>query len=283
MLSVKKMLVACALVSASAACGSAPGAAPSPVADQSFVRITQASPTTQSELGVVQWWAIYDPNGDMAICGLDASNSFRIAFVSTATRTRLQEPHGTFQIAFEGNRVVSNSFVGNVGALRTLALIKMDLTPPGATTAPADKPASTSVAELHPTDTSCEVGSLVADCTDLLYGKGKCNGYVFANCTHDAGSLAASQADKTACLSSGGSEEKCNRNTTVIIPYLVEMDNSVSAWQDQLKADGCSDDCERYWRMKPGTLLNCTPHDTSGWSEWIGAHKNECQPTIQLP
>jgi hypothetical protein len=60
---------------------SAPAADPQP-----FTRITQASPTTQAELGVVQWWAVYDPSGLMSIGGLDTSNTVVVAFNSSPTQ-----------------------------------------------------------------------------------------------------------------------------------------------------------------------------------------------------
>jgi hypothetical protein len=189
-------------IGASSACGSAPDTPPPPAAPdpQPFTRTTQASPTTQAELGVVQWWAVYDPNGDMSIGGLDASNTVRVAFNTSPTQFVLEDAHGPFEIDLDGTKV-SSTFNGNEGALRTLALIQMDLAPPdanGANATPASTSATADFGQLHLTGTgACGEGKFLVNCKQPLID---CSDAKKVKCMDDAGGLANAKASQAACL-----------------------------------------------------------------------------------
>jgi hypothetical protein len=296
-----------ATIGASTACGSAHDAAPPAAAapdPQPFIRTTQASPATKAELGVTQWWAVYDPSGRTSVGGLDASNTLRVAFNSSPTQWILQDTHGTFEIDVDGTKVVSSTFDGNAGALRTLALIKMDLAPSNATTTPADTSAATDFGPLHLTDTSggCPKGTLIADCAQLF--DEKCSWSKFDNCMHDAGSLASTQSDISACVADWSpagndyAELQSGGCGTIATPACFHPDwtaasqvrlcldgangtvNRPSYWQGQLNEHGCFDpQCEAQWHIGPETLLNCPQVDHFSFV-WL-LHVDTCTPVVQ--
>jgi hypothetical protein len=137
-----------------------------------FAQITQASTTTQRELGVVAWWTIQNPNGNMALAGVDASQAIRVEFIVGAVKTELRTPNGTFDIISDGNTVRSNTIAGNAGALRTLELLKADLAQSRTTAAGTVNASSVGVGQLHPTDTptGCQKGAMVESCPSLFSG-----------------------------------------------------------------------------------------------------------------
>jgi hypothetical protein len=253
---------------------------------------------------VVQWWAIHDPDaGNMSIGGLDASNTVRVVFNSSPTESILQDAHGTFEIDFDGTKVVSSTFNGNPVALRTLALIQLDLAPSDANAMPASTSAPADFGQLHLTDTagSCPKGSLIADCPELFYGQ--CPKSTFNTCMHDSGSMAAAKADIDACTvdwSSGGKEYNqamadglaCHNTTTMTgtcssmwspaewIAYNLaqctgDADNAPSLWWKRLKEHGCFE-CASQWLVT--TMTSCQE-----WRDidFFVGHTNTCLPTAQ--
>jgi hypothetical protein len=254
---------------------------------------------------VVQWWAVYDPSGDISIGGLDTSNTVRVAFNSSPTQWILQDRHGTFEIDIDGTKVVSSTFAGNAGALRTLALIKMDLAPSTNTTT-ANNSAPAALGQLHPADTkaSCPRGSLIQDCSQLFFGN--CSKEKFNTCMDDAGSLAMAEADINACLADwspgGASYLKALQDSKTELPcsYHPECfdqtityqqseclknignwseENPPSTWQNRLKAHGCRD-CVDQWHMRPDTLLKCPQVQRTTY--WFRPGPDDtCTPTLQ--
>jgi hypothetical protein len=261
------------------ACGSTPDATHPPGSDpQPFSEITQASSTTQAELGVVAWWSTITPDGVMNIGGIDATQSERVGFIADGTKLMLRDSHGTFEMDLDGDKVVSSTF-GNAGARRTLDLMKMDLTSSDAAPSAAVSPASVSAGELHPTDDACPLppGSLLEDCSSLFYGD--CDKDRFKDCMHDSGSLKAANIDKAReskgapdCVSYPGVPSGC---TTA--------HDQIKQWQDAFASDGCYM-CAPQWNSTPSDLLNCPDsawdyNPNAGLFGW-GVY-NYCRPRIK--
>jgi hypothetical protein len=292
------------------ACGTSHDSAPPTESDaQPFTRVTPASSATQAERGVVQWIAIYNPNGEMSVGGADASNIVRVAFNARPNQSILQDANGTFEIDLDGTKVVSSTFNGNAAALRTLELIAMDLAPSDDTSPPAATSRPAVFGQLHLNDTTtlddgCTKGDLVAGCARLFHDN--CMKDKFDDCMHDSGSLAAAQARTDACLanwSPGGNAWKHYQVThgdafgnDVIISYRTDegaikdgrqncidnvnvlgFSNPASDWRNRLNDHGCYG-CATQWLITRDTLEKCT-HPTRV-SHWFYG-EDICQPTIQ--
>jgi hypothetical protein len=259
------------------ACGSSSG--PQPKSNsQPFSQITQASSTTQAELGVVEWWTTITPHGVMNIGGMDASHSERVEFITDATKLMLRGSHGTFEMDLDGDKVVSSNF-GNAGARRTLDLMKMDLTPSDAAPSAAVSPASVSAGELHPTNDPCPKdpngrpakGSLIEDCSSLFHGD--CDMDRFHACMNDSGSLKATYVDQALDSTNCANSLACER-------YYTER---IAKWKKDFHNDKC-DECAPQWLSTPDKLLNCPEsawdhNDDAYFMGWYDY--NYCRPRIE--
>jgi hypothetical protein len=262
------------------ACSTSQNSAPSTEsADQPFSRITQASSTTQAELGVTTWVATHSPEGAMAIAGADASGSFRIVYVSNATQSALRTPEGTFEIVLDGDKVRSNTLARSPGALRTLELIGADLAPSGASASSATSPAAVPLGQLHTTDNSdilfredgCQEsmsGSLTQKCVPLVAYCGKANdddqsedwSAAFHRCMHSAGTMEQAKSDWDRFCTGGpnqGSPKFCN-----------DTRGEISKQSGGLGSDHCFRCATDVWLISPDLLLHC-PHVNST-ETWMG-------------
>jgi hypothetical protein len=254
---------------------------------------------------------IYSPDGELSVGGMDASNIIRVAYDALPNQSILHDVNGTFEIDFDGTKVVSSTFNGNAAAVRTLELIAMDLAPSGDTSPPAATSRPAVFGKLHLDDTKtlddgCGVGDLASGCARLFHDD--CSKDKFDDCMHDSGSLVVAQSKTDACLVPwlpGGRAWKYYQVThgdamgnDVIISYKTDdakiaagqkectdnvgfwgQSNHPDDWRNRLKSAGCSA-CADQWRISPDILTNC-PHHTRGW-HWLDGEQDVCQPTIQF-
>jgi hypothetical protein len=244
-----------------AACGSDPQAATTPPAanPQPFSVSTQASSTTQAELGVVTWSTTQTRDGVMVISGMDASKAARVVFATNPTQRLLKDPNGMFWREVDGNKVLSDTPL-SAGAQRTLELMKMDLTPSAVAPPSAVNTTSASGGQLHPTDDACSKGGggLVENCPSLFHGK--CNRSRFDDCMEYSGSVAAAVAND--------SSYACSHCTQGDGPMAYSECAQLGCsfpqeWigRDDMATHGCYD-CAPQWLITKDTLDNCP-----AWSE----------------
>jgi hypothetical protein len=271
-----------------AACGTAPDPAPQqPNADpQPFSQIMKASSTTKDAIGVVQWWTTQSPNGGTAVAGVDASRSVLVEFVSDGSKSELRTPNGTFDRVADGKTVHSTRL--SADALRTLELLKADLTPyalPDANGTPALNPASVPV-ELHPTDSCPGSSSLVKSCQDLIK---VCDSKTKDQCLRKSAAIDIAKSSAfTDCqspdtLDSHGKlrpDSQCAKDEGAWDREEYDLEHLNCPSGDQTQPDcttGCFN-CGAYvWKIDPINLLNC-PHvvDKFDWFFW---DYQTCNPT----
>jgi hypothetical protein len=270
-----------------ASCGSDPQPAATPPAanPQPFSMSTQASSTTQAELGVVTWSTTQTSDGVMVISGVDASNAPRVVFATNPTQRLLKDPNGLFWREVDGNKVLSD-IPPNAGAERTLELIKMDLTP--SDVAPPSTVNTTSVpgGQLHPTNDHCSRGGggLVENCPSLF--SGKCNKSTFDDCMRYSGSVAAAVANDSSYACS-----HCPQGTIGPDSQCAQLGCSFpQEWigRDDMKTHGCYD-CAPHWLTTADTLDHCPSWSRVDHTWWkIGnlwtfnlGKDDVCHPIVQ--